>query len=127
MGTVIDRLNSQADIVILDAPPVLAASDAAILSTMVDGVILVVDLHKTKRREIRRAREAIEAVNGRIMGVVVNRFKVRDRSYYYEYADKYRAKGGTVVPPAIPDPELSAVSVASGVPSERQPDGGPTD
>jgi Mrp family chromosome partitioning ATPase len=95
MGSIIHRLNAETDMVILDAPPVLAASDAAILSTMVDGVILVVDLHKTKRREIRRAREAIEAVNGRIMGIVVNRFKVRDRTYYYEYADSYRTKGRT--------------------------------
>lgn len=83
MAELMTYLKQQSDMVIVDAPPVLAASDAAILSTIVDGVILVIDLNSTKRREIRHTREAVEAVGGKIIGVVINRVKSRERTYYY--------------------------------------------
>ncbi len=110
MVELVRNLRGHSEVVIIDAPPVLAASDAAILSTLVDGVILVVDLHKTKRREIRRAREAIEAVNARFMGVVINRFQVRDRSYYYEYSESYGAKRTPGGPPDSRDASPSLPS-----------------
>jgi non-specific protein-tyrosine kinase len=103
MVDLVGELREKADVVIIDAPPVLAASDAAILSTVVDGVILVIDINKTKRREIRRAREAIEAVNGKIIGIVVNRFRIRDRTYYYEYAESYGANKTSGRPPESRD------------------------
>lgn len=103
MVDLVSDMRGKSDMVVIDAPPVLAASDAAILSTLVDGVILVVDLHKTKRREIKRAREAIEAVNGTILGIVVNRFRVRDRTYYYEYADSYGPAKTSGKPPESSD------------------------
>jgi non-specific protein-tyrosine kinase len=91
MAELMIHLRQQSDMVILDAPPVLAASDAAILSTVVDGVILVIDLNSTKRREIRHTREAIEAVGGKIIGIVINRVKSRERTYYYR--SKYYSSG----------------------------------
>jgi len=69
-------------IVLIDSPPVLAAADAAILSTMVDGVILVVDPHMTRRRDIRNSRATIEAVGGKVVGVLLNRLRARGSIYY---------------------------------------------
>jgi len=83
MQSLIRHFREQSDLVVIDTPPALAVADAAILSTMVDGVILVVDPNKTKRRDLRHAREAIEAVGGKILGLVVNRLNPRGGMYYY--------------------------------------------
>ncbi len=76
---------NDAQILLIDSPPVLAVADAAILSTVADGVLMVVDPAKSKKRDLRRAREAIEAVGGRIIGIVINRLNKRGSSYYYYY------------------------------------------
>jgi len=83
MQSLIRHFREQSDLVMVDTPPVLAVADAAILSTMVDGVILVCDPNKTKRRDLRHARESIEAVGGMILGLVVNRLHPRGGMYYY--------------------------------------------
>jgi len=85
MKELVGHLARQTDVVLIDSPPVLAVTDATILSTVADGVILVVDPSKSKRRDLRRAREAIEAVGGRILGVVINRLNRRGGSTYYYY------------------------------------------
>lgn len=95
MQTLIRHFREQSDLVIVDTPPILAVADAAILSTMVDGVILVCDPNKTKRRDLRHAREAIEAVGGRILGLVVNRLHPRGGMYYYYGNYNYHYGSGT--------------------------------
>jgi non-specific protein-tyrosine kinase len=85
MKTLMTHLGEQADMILIDSPPLLAVTDAAVLSTVTDGVILVVDPARSKRRDLRRAREAIEAVGGRILGVVINRLDRASSSYYYYY------------------------------------------
>ncbi len=72
MEKVIDRLLSEADMVIFDAPPVMAVTDAAVLSTKVDGVLLVVSAGETKREQAQRAVERLQKVNSRIIGAVLN-------------------------------------------------------
>ncbi|MEJ5312588.1 MAG: polysaccharide biosynthesis tyrosine autokinase [Anaerolineae bacterium] len=81
----IDELREQADVVILDSPPVLAVSDAAVLSTLVDGVILVMDSGKTRIPAAVQAAERIAGVGGVLLGVVLNRVKARSGGYYYYY------------------------------------------
>lgn len=73
------------DCVLLDAPPVLAVTDAVILSTQVDGVILVVSSASTKIEMAKEAREKFLNANARILGVVVNKVKMHDREYGYYY------------------------------------------
>lgn len=85
MRDALAHLGENADILLLDSPPVLAVADAAILSSMVDGVVLVVDPHTTRRKEINQAREAIDAVGGKILGVVINRLRRRGAMYYHYY------------------------------------------
>jgi capsular exopolysaccharide synthesis family protein len=85
MKHIVMRLREHEDIVLLDAPPVIAVTDAAILSTITDGVVLVVDPSKSRRRDLRRTRDAIEAVGGKILGVVVNRLDRKASGYFYYY------------------------------------------
>ena len=63
------------DLIVLDAPPVTAVSDAAILATRVDGVLLVVDSGRTRRDAAKRAREQLERVGARLLGVVLTNVK----------------------------------------------------
>lgn len=83
MRELVGTLSRQSDIVLLDSPPVLAVADAAILATMVDGVVLVVDPNRTRKRDIKRTREVIEAVGGHVLGVIVNRAKTGTSIYRY--------------------------------------------
>jgi non-specific protein-tyrosine kinase len=72
MLDVIAALKQQADIVLFDAPPVIAVTDAAVLGTRVDGVVLVVNAGHTRREHARRAKEQLEKLNIRIVGAVIN-------------------------------------------------------
>ena len=80
---VLAGLAQEADIVLLDAPPVVAVSDAAVLANKVDGVILVVNAGKTKRDLAKRARSLLEKANANILGVVLNNAPVEKSMYTY--------------------------------------------
>jgi len=71
MTRIIDALATQADIVVIDTPPLLAVTDAAVLATAVDGTILVVSAKRTKRAAARAAAATLQAVGGRVLGVVL--------------------------------------------------------
>ncbi|MEH7336776.1 CpsD/CapB family tyrosine-protein kinase [Neobacillus drentensis] len=73
------------DMVIFDTPPVLAVTDAQILSNRCDGTILVVSSGKTDRDNSVRAKELLAAANGKILGVVLNNKKMRQSDQYYYY------------------------------------------
>jgi non-specific protein-tyrosine kinase len=72
MATMIERLLQEADIVLFDAPPVMSATDAAVLATQVDGVLLVVSAGETKREQAQNAIERLQKVNANILGSVLN-------------------------------------------------------
>ena len=72
MLDVIETLKQAADIVLFDAPPVIAVTDATVLGTRVDGVVLVVDAGQTRREHAKRAKEQLEKLNIRIVGAVLN-------------------------------------------------------
>lgn len=72
MLDVIAALKQRADIILFDAPPVIAVTDAAVLGKRVDGVVLVVDAGQTRREHARRAKEQLEKLNIRIVGAVLN-------------------------------------------------------
>ena len=79
MEQIIAQLAEQADIVLFDAPPVMAAADAAILGARVDGVLLVIQAGKTRRDHSERAREILEKSRARIVGAALTNAP-RDRS-----------------------------------------------
>lgn len=72
MEQVIAALKGRADVVLFDAPPVVAVTDAAVLGTKVDGVLLVVRAGRTRREHAQRAKELLERVHVRIVGAVLN-------------------------------------------------------
>jgi len=72
MEEVIAALRARADVVLFDAPPIIAVTDAAVLGTKVDGVLLVVCAGRTRREHAQRARELLERVHVRIVGAVLN-------------------------------------------------------
>ncbi|MBP1712202.1 MAG: putative Protein-tyrosine kinase [Deltaproteobacteria bacterium] len=84
----LDTLKDTFDHILIDAPPVLGFADSAILSSMVDGTMMVVVGGKTPRETLHQAREILFQVNARILGVVINRVDIRRsayNSYYYRY------------------------------------------
>ena len=71
MESLISNLKSQADIVLFDAPPIVAVTDAALLASKLDGVLLVVSAGQTKRDHAQRAKELLEKINVRLVGAVL--------------------------------------------------------
>jgi non-specific protein-tyrosine kinase len=65
------ELQEQADYVLLDAPPVLAVTDAALWASKVDGVVLLVSAGSTRREHAQRARTVLEKVHARLVGAVL--------------------------------------------------------
>jgi capsular exopolysaccharide synthesis family protein len=78
--------------VVVDSPPLLLMTDATILSTLVDGVVLVVEGGVTARGALVRSQKILEAAGGRILGTVVNKFDSNREGYYgyYGYGSYYR-------------------------------------
>jgi capsular exopolysaccharide synthesis family protein len=74
----------QFDCVILDAPPVPVFSEFRILCRKVDGVILVIDAGRTRRKVALRAKKEIEDAGGNLLGVVLNRRKFYIPKWIYE-------------------------------------------
>lgn len=94
------RLHDRYDRVVLDSPPLVPVTDAAILSTLVDGTVLVVRAHRTTRELARRAQRALRDVNAKIVGVVLNAVDFENRSYgYYQYY-QYKQEGYGPLPSA---------------------------
>lgn len=85
-------LAEQFDIIIFDSPPLLAATDASVLSIVCDGVIIVTSSRRTKVEELKVSVESIENVQGRILGTVLNKFDSRD-SYGSAYTMQYYKYG----------------------------------
>jgi len=80
-----ESLGERFDHLVLDSPPVLGFADSIILSTAVDGVILVVLGGKTPRETLQRAKEILHQVNAKILGVVINRVDIQRSDYGYYY------------------------------------------
>lgn len=88
---IIEAISSQADIVIIDAPPVMAVADAVILSSHADGVLLVVRVGKTRIAACKQAVEQLRRVGANVIGVVLTSIDVRSAryGYYYQYYSYY--------------------------------------
>jgi capsular exopolysaccharide synthesis family protein len=83
MKTFIAEIKEYFDAVLFDAPPVLAVTDAQILSTLCDGVMLVAAYGQAEKQGVLRAKEAINKVGGKILGAVINKIPSNSKSYYY--------------------------------------------
>lgn len=83
MKELMRTLAERFDYVIIDAPPMISVSDPIILSTLVDGVILVVKSGQSKGESLRRAWQDLSAVGARVLGVTLNNLNIRKDGYDY--------------------------------------------
>ncbi len=86
MGTILDKLNDISDLIVIDTPPVLSVTDAAVLAAAMDGVVLVAKPGTTKLGAFQQALEQLRKVNARVLGVVLNEVNPRSRKYGYYYS-----------------------------------------
>ena len=85
MQAVVGLLRQGADLVIFDSPPLQVVTDAAVLSSFVDGTLLVIDAGRSRRRVVRVARETLTRAGAHTLGAVLNRAPARTQSAYGEY------------------------------------------
>ncbi|MDD3225153.1 MAG: CpsD/CapB family tyrosine-protein kinase [Clostridium sp.] len=88
MKAFLEEARKTFDFIILDTPPVIAVTDAQLLSTMVGGVLLVVASGQAEISATQRAKELLEQVKANIIGVVVNKAEVhsgKNYGYYHYY------------------------------------------
>lgn len=83
MPEVLQMLATEADMVLVDTPPMLAAADAAMLAPRVDGVVLIVERAQTQQEAVRAARQQLIDVKANLIGIIINRAKKNGRYNYY--------------------------------------------
>jgi capsular exopolysaccharide synthesis family protein len=95
MRRLIATLQANYTHVVVDSPPVSSFTDGVLISTMVDGVLLVVHGGKSSRHIVRRSKQLLNDVGAKIFGVVLNNVNLQSHDYYYYqsyYGQKYYEK-----------------------------------
>jgi capsular exopolysaccharide synthesis family protein len=98
MKQVLDAVRTQYEWVLLDSPPIIGMADAAVLSPLVDGVVILVAAETSSKPAVQRAVDQVRAVGGKVLGVVLNKVDLQRNSYYYreyygDYYGSYYAEG----------------------------------
>lgn len=96
MRQLLEHATADFDLLLCDTPPIIVVADAVALAAQCDGVIFVVKTGAVQQEVIRRTLGQIEAVKGRVLGVVLNRYDVRRDGYYYDsygYVQAYYGDG----------------------------------
>ncbi|MBS1850866.1 MAG: polysaccharide biosynthesis tyrosine autokinase [Acidobacteria bacterium] len=91
MKNVLAELSPQYDHIVVDTPPTLSVTDAVVMSTSADAVVLVIRSGQTTKQALRRSRDILMQVNAKVAGVLLNAVNLDspDYYYYYEYQGKY--------------------------------------
>ena len=86
----LQSFKDQFDVIIIDSPPVLALTDAQVLCSQVDGVVMVVAADSTSKADVQRAQAMLRHAGGRLLGAVFNKVKRTNQSGgYYAYGPSY--------------------------------------
>ncbi|MFZ2095735.1 MAG: polysaccharide biosynthesis tyrosine autokinase [Anaerolineales bacterium] len=95
MGSIVEELKNNNDILLIDTPPALAVTDAAVLLPYVEGVLLVVKPGTTNMATLRRLVNQFHQLNANLLGVVLNDINLRNSSYgyYYKHYKYYNGYG----------------------------------
>ena len=88
MTAFLEEMKNYFDYIVLDTPPLQAVADAQVLSTKVDGSLIVVRAGVTKKDAVHNAVSIINKVNGNIIGTVLNAADNSKDKYYYYYGDE---------------------------------------
>lgn len=89
MRRIIETMRKTVNFIVIDSPPVTSVTDSVLLSSMADGVLLVVQGGKTSREAVARSNKLLVDVGARVLGVVLNRVSQHSPDYYY-YSGYYR-------------------------------------
>ena len=96
MKQLLDRLEADFDTVIIDAPPLLPVTDAAVLSQHVGGVVVVVGSQKLRTQELERSLNALNMVGAKVLGIVLNRLPGKGPdAYSYSYYSNNAGRDGS--------------------------------
>lgn len=88
---VLDRFRTEFDYTFLDTPPVTTVSDVCLLAPGCDGVIMIVEMHRTPEPTVQQAVRTLQANNVKVLGCMLSRFRDRGARYYdYHYSDYYK-------------------------------------
>lgn len=86
MRNLLSRLEQAFDVVIIDAPPLLPVTDAAVLSQSVGGVVVIAGAQKVRQHDLQRSLSALEMVSANILGIVLNQLPAKGAdAYSYSY------------------------------------------
>ena len=100
MADLISQLEARADIVLVDAPPLLPVTDAAVLAKICDGALLIVRHGLTSREQVIRAVESLRVVDAHLIGNVLNMAPAKGPDAYgYGYAYRYTSTPGNKITP----------------------------
>jgi capsular exopolysaccharide synthesis family protein len=100
MSKILEVIKRHVDLVLLDTPPLMAVTDAAVLAPRVDGVLLVIKPGATRLSACRQSVEQLRRAGANVLGVVLNDVNMRSaryryayyRGYYHSYEKKYGAE-----------------------------------
>ena len=116
MELLVKDLRSRFDVVILDAPPLLPVTDAALLAARADGMLAIVRHGKTTKDQLQHALERVESVGAKCLGVVINlvppKRSNRGYGYGYGYTYTYAPTDDAGKPPKVSRAEKAAIKAA---------------
>jgi capsular exopolysaccharide synthesis family protein len=102
MTNLLDQLSESYDLLLIDTPPLLAASDAAIVSRIVDGALVVVRAGRTEKSALQTGVQQLATVGARVLGTVLNdpdaEVPKYARYYGYYYNNYYEYTNGSKTP-----------------------------
>jgi succinoglycan biosynthesis transport protein ExoP len=87
MQGLLEQLTTQADLVLMDSPPVLSVADTSVVASYVDGILLVLDAGRTRPAAAQQALDSLHHVGANLVGVVLNGVPVRAGNYNYYYQE----------------------------------------
>jgi capsular exopolysaccharide synthesis family protein len=122
MKVLLETVSRHVDYVIIDSPALLAVADALMLSTQVDGVVVVASTGSTPRKELEQTLRRLGDVHANVVGVVLNRQKVSVDGYY-SYYTRADYKKSLLVPEIVPVADTPTATTDSGSPPHNGADG----
>ena len=92
MAAFVAEARGKFDFVLFDTPPVIILTDAVILSSVTDSVIVVVESGKTPKKTLPHIHKLLANAKARVIGIVLNKLSVHSSSYYHRYYSHYYKK-----------------------------------
>ena len=102
MATILEQLKNSFDVILIDTPPALAVTDAAVMLPFIEGMLLVIKPGSTGIAPLRRVVNQFHQLNANLLGVVLNDINLQSSSYgyyykHYKYDNAYRSNDGSKI------------------------------